>query len=327
MVILNYNVRYFLELCLKSVEAALTNIDSEIIVVDNNSSDDSCTMIKNNFPNVILIENEENTGFSKGNNIGVNKAIGKYVCILNPDTVVAEDTFVNLLKIGEEQEKLGILGCQLIDGSGNYLPESKRNIPSPSIALKKLLGKSKLYYANNLNPNDSGKVEILVGAFMLINRDVYNLVNGFDEDYFMYGEDIDLSYRILKKGYTNYYAGSETVIHFKGESTLRDKLYAKRFYNAMNIFYRKHFKSNVFFDFIVKVGTFVMRIIQPFQKQKKEISNTRTEVLLDNNILSFKEIIKTIKEGAGNYKIKPNNSNFVISSNHSETRGNITILD
>jgi GT2 family glycosyltransferase len=207
VVILNYNVRHFLELCLKSVSAAIANLDAEIIVVDNSSDDDSADMVKQMFPEVKLIENPENYGFSKGNNIGVAHAQGRYVCILNPDTVVPEDCFVELLNFAEDKTDLGILGCQLLDGRGCFLPESKRNVPYPYVALKKVLGMDSSYYAQHLQPNEVGTVDILVGAFMLLKTEVYNELCGFDESYFMYGEDIDLSYKALKKSYINYYYG------------------------------------------------------------------------------------------------------------------------
>ena len=254
IVILNYNVRYFLELCLRSVQAALSDLDAEIIVVDNHSSDGSVDMVKHLFPEIILIENKQNFGFSKGNNIGVAKAQGDYVCILNPDTVVAEDTFKTLLGYADSKLNIGIVGCQLIDGRGKFLPESKRNIPTPLVAVKKILGLGKGYYAQHLSESEIGVVDILVGAFMLIKKSIYQEVKGFDEDYFMYGEDIDLSYKVIKAGYQNAYYGATAIIHYKGESTLKDKTYAKRFYGAMQIFYQKHFKSHAVFDLLVRLG-------------------------------------------------------------------------
>lgn len=254
VVILNYNVRFFLELCLHSVRAATSNIESEIIVVDNNSTDGSCDMVKQLFPEVILIENKVNLGFSKGNNQGVEKSQGEYLCILNPDTVVAENTFIQLLNFSKTKENIGIVGCKLIDGIGKFLPESKRNIPVVKVALQKIRGKSKNYYAKHIQEEDVAKVDILVGAFMFMKRSVYKILKGFDEDYFMYGEDIDLSYKAMKEGFNNYYFGPSTVIHFKGESTLKDANYTKRFYDAMQIFYKKHFKSNFVFDTIVFWG-------------------------------------------------------------------------
>jgi len=358
VIILNYNVRHFLELCLKSVEAALVDIESEIIVVDNHSVDGSCAMVKTVFPHIKLIENKENFGFSKGNNIGVKAAKGEYVCILNPDTVVAEDTFVHLLSLSELKNKLGILSCRLIDGQGRFLPESKRNIPTPFIAIKKILGLPQSYYVSNLNEKGTARVPVFVGAFMMMPRVVYNEVQGFDEDYFMYGEDIDLSYKVLKANYHNMYHGSTTVIHYKGESTLKDATYAKRFYGAMQIFYDKHFKSNVIFNVLVWLGIKLAPLFRSTSEIEHETPkqyvlvsselNKRVEValvkelivvnhftnyvngteyILDNNYLNFKSIIEilsnTPKNCTATFKILPKNSNFIIGSNSSKRRGEV----
>jgi GT2 family glycosyltransferase len=262
VIILNYNVRYFLELCVSSVQKALENIDSEIIVIDNNSQDDSCAMMKRRFPNVKLIENKENSGFPKGNNIGVAVAQGEYICILNPDTVVAEDTFSKVLAFTKKQNDLGIIGVKLIDGTGNFLPESKRGIPTPWVAFTKIMGLYKLfpnafgkYYAHHLSENETGKVEILVGAFMLMKRDLYNEVGGFDENCFMYSDDVDLSYMVLKKGKSNYYFHETSVVHYKGESTVKDGTYMKRNQQAMNFFYKKHFRISFLFSVFMKIKT------------------------------------------------------------------------
>lgn len=360
VVILNYNVRYFLELCLQSVEAATQNIDAEIIVVDNNSTDDSCQMVKDKFPNVILIENEVNYGFSKGNNIGVAKAKGTYVCILNPDTVVAEDTFSELLKFTEHQKTLGILGCKLIDGTGGFLPESKRNVPTPKVSIKKILGHSKTYYANQIAVNEIGAVDVLVGAFMLMKRAVYNQVNGFDEDYFMYGEDVDLSFRVKKVGYANCYNSSATVVHFKGESTLKDKIYAQRFYGAMQIFYNKHFKKNRLFDLLVWFGIHFAKYLGHSEKPvKNKVDNyvlvsdknypelsekchpmqvvstlgrlqPNTQIVFDANCMTFKDIISqmeklSLSDGV-TFKILPKNANFILGSNDSKSKGEVIVF-
>ncbi len=280
VIILNYNVRFFLEQCVASVQEALTNIDSEIIVVDNDSSDDSCEMIKSRFPNVKLIKNNSNLGFPKGNNIGVAQAKGDYICILNPDTVVAEDTFDRILAFAEKQENLGIVGCKLIDGSGNFLPESKRGIPTPFVALTKIFGLYKLfpswelfnrYYAQHLSENETGKVDILVGAFMIMKRELYNDIGGFDENCFMYSDDIDLSFMVLKSGKNNYYFHETSVIHYKGESTVKDGLYMKRFREAMQFFYKKHYKSSPLFDFFMKIGTLFFALIKKNQGNSKPI--------------------------------------------------------
>ena len=358
VIILNYNVRYFLDLCLQSVQAAIADLDAEIIVVDNNSPDDSCAMVKQNHPEIKLIENKDNSGFSTGNNIGVAQAKGEYICILNPDTVVAEDTFVKILNFAEKQEQLGAIACRLIDGSGNFLPESKRNTPVVKVAFQKMIGNSKNYYSNHLKENAIGKIDILVGAFMFMKRTVYNQVNGFDQDYFMYGEDVDLSYKILKAGYQNYYFGETTVIHYKGESTLKDAEYAKRFYGAMQIFYIKHFKSNLFFDALVWLGIqFAIRFRKTRVIEPKKVSDytvfssnlnekialnlpfeasnvtevkdvkPNAEVVFDANTTSYKEIIEYImflqKKNSHTFKIIPKNSNFIIGSNDSQNRGEI----
>ncbi|MFC2109810.1 glycosyltransferase family 2 protein [Bacteroidota bacterium] len=257
VVIVNYNVRYFLELCLLSVQKACENIDAEIIVVDNLSTDDSCKMVAQNFPDVVLIENKVNYGFSKANNQGVAIAKGEYVLILNPDTVVGENTFLEILSFADTKTDLGAIGVQLIDGTGAFLPESKRGIPTLKASLFKILGSNNnkgTYYSNYLERDDTGEVSILVGAFMLMKKKVYEQVGGFDEDYFMYGEDIDLSYKLLKSGFKNYYLGSTMVIHFKGESTRKDVRYLKYFHGAMEIFYKKHFSSNIFYDFAMELG-------------------------------------------------------------------------
>lgn len=297
IIILNYNVRYFLEQCVLSVQAALQHIDGEIIVVDNNSSDDSCQMMKTRFPHIKLIENKENSGFPKGNNIGVSEAKGDYICILNPDTVVAEDTFTKILnsQLPTSNSQLGIIGCKLIDGTGNFLPESKRGIPSPWVAFTKIFGLYKIfpkikifnqYYAQHLTESQSGNVEILVGAFMFMKRDLYTELGGFDENCFMYSDDIDLSYRVLKKDKINYYFAETTVIHYKGESTVKDGTYMKRFQEAMEYFYAKHFKKSAFFYVFMKFGSFFFA----FLKKNKTTESNR---IIDKYILvSQNELLK-----------------------------------
>jgi len=287
VIILNYNVRNFLELCVLSVQKALENIDSEIIVVDNNSPDDSCAMVKSRFPEVTLIENKTNAGFPKGNNIGVAQAKGEYVCILNPDTVVAEDTFEKILAFAESKTDLGIVGCKLIDGTGNFLPECKRGVPTPFVAFTKVTGLYKLfpkskrfgkYYAEHLQENQTGKVDVLVGAFMVMQRKLYQDLNGFDEAFFMYGEDIDLSYRSLLSGRNNYYFSETTVIHYKGESTVKDKKYLHSFQKAMELFYAKHFQVSFIFDIFMKTGAYLFSIAK--KNQKSIISRKASQYLL-----------------------------------------------
>ncbi|HNP33828.1 MAG TPA: glycosyltransferase family 2 protein [Flavobacterium sp.] len=296
VIILNYNVRYFLELCVLSVQKAIQNLDAEIIVIDNNSSDDSCAMMKQLFPKVKLIENKENSGFPKGNNIAVKEAKGEYICILNPDTVVAEDTFEKILAFAssraQSRDDLGIVGCKLIDGTGNFLPESKRGIPTPWVAFTKIFGLYKIfpksalfnkYYAQHLDENQTGKVDILVGAFMVMKRELYNQLGGFDENCFMYADDIDLSYRALLLHKQNYYFHETTVIHYKGESTVKDGTYMKRFQEAMNFFYKKHFKGSVFFSLFMKIGIVFFSVVKMFQGKTKTNNQINQYILISDN--------------------------------------------
>lgn len=244
------------------MKKAIDNSDAEIIVIDNNSSDGSCEMMKEVFPDIKLICNEENVGFSKANNQAVREASGEYVCILNPDTAVPHNIFKDCFDFIKKVDNLGILGVRLIDGTGNFLPESKRNIPTPKASALKLLGLAKgknKYYTTNVSETQDAPVPVLPGAFMLIKKEVYEELGGFDEDYFMYGEDIDLCYKAMKAGYENYYLGSVSMLHYKGESTKRDKAYYDRFYGAMRIFYNKHFHSNKILKSLVNASVGVIK--------------------------------------------------------------------
>ncbi len=287
VVIVNYNVRYFLEQCILSVQAASKNLLTEIIVVDNNSSDASCELLKSKYPEVILIQNKKNVGFSSANNQGVKVAKGEYVLILNPDTVIAEDTLSKILTFTNSKQNLGVLGVKLVDGSGNFLPESKRSIPTPAVSFNKLFGISSKqtgkYYATHLKENETGVADVFVGAFMFMKRIVYNEVGGFDKAYFMYGEDIDLSYKILHKGYQNYYYANTQVIHYKGESTKKNSKTLRYFHNAMKIFYKKHFKLNKIYDFIMSFGIelwFLLKFLNFLNPKKHSLKQIKNVVYL-----------------------------------------------
>jgi GT2 family glycosyltransferase len=321
VVIVNYNVRYFLEQCILSIQAASYNLAIEIIVVDNLSTDESCTMLQQKFPEVILIQNNENQGFAKANNQGVAISKGEYVLILNPDTVVAEDTLTKILNFAKTKQNLGALGVKLIDGSGKFLPESKRGIPTPQVSFNKLFGISSKqtgkYYATHINENETGIVDILVGAFMFVKKEVYDEVNGFDEDYFMYGEDIDLSYKILNKGYQNYYYAKTQVVHYKGESTKKDVKYLKYFHSAMKIFYRKHFKLNKLYDFIMSFGIELWYLLKyfrfiKFKEEERVVINKMyfgedalvVNYLRNNYLLIHESLIDNIEEIKSIIKLK-----------------------
>lgn len=337
VVILNYNVKYFIDLCLQSVMAAIKDVDAEIIVIDNASVDGSVAWIKTQFPQVKLIENKENVGFPKGNNIGVAQAKGEYLCILNPDTIVAENTFSDALSFMEHNKQYAIMGPKLIDGSGRFLKESKRGVPTPWVAFTKVTGLYKIdphlfgkYYNHKLPSHEPGKTEILVGAFMLMKASHYRELNGFDEDCFMYSDDIDLSYRSLQLGKSNFYNPNINVIHFKGESTPKDFAYQMMFREAMNYFFAKHFHVSKWVKIWIKLATnafsFLKRIrgsriakkrIQPncYWLISKDLDleigvnknipfkhtsnlkgvlkrkNTRTELIFDPDTISFSECI------------------------------------
>lgn len=251
VVIVNYNVKHFLEQALYSVRKAMHGIDGEVWVVDNNSADGSCDMVKRKFPEVKLIENKKNTGFSMANNQAIREAKGEYVLLLNPDTVVEEDCFKQCIAFMDQTPDAGATGVKMIDGKGQFLPESKRSLPTPKVAFYKMFGLSAIfphskkfgrYHLGFLSNDEVHKVEVLSGAFMFIRKSVLDTIGLLDEDYFMYGEDIDLSYRITKSGYHNYYFPHTTIIHYKGESTKKTSVnYVFVFYKAMIIFARKHY--------------------------------------------------------------------------------------
>ncbi len=251
VIVVNYNVRYFIEQCLISVFKAKQDLNIEVIVVDNNSVDNSVAAIKKKFPDVYLIANKENVGFAKANNQAIKIAKGKYFLLLNPDTLIEEDTLTKIYNFMERHPKAGALGVKMIDGEGKFLPESKRSLPTISSSLFRFSGLSKLfpgsklfnrYNLGHLDENKVHEIEVLSGAFMFIRTKILPDIGYLDEDFFMYGEDIDYSYRIQKAGYKIYYYPNTTIVHFKGESTKKSSIkYHNIFYKAMAIFARKHY--------------------------------------------------------------------------------------
>ncbi len=251
VIIVNYNVEYFLEQCLHSVFKALERVDGEVLVVDNASVDGSLDMVRKKFPSVRLFANEENLGFARANDRAIEEANGEYVLLLNPDTVVEEDTFERTLAFMEEHPDAGGLGVKMLDGNGRFLPESKRALPTPEVAFYKIFGLSSLfprskrfgkYHLGYLDEDEVHEIEVLSGAFMLLRRSALEKVGYLDTSFFMYGEDIDLSYRLIEGGYRNYYYPHTRIIHYKGESTKKSSVnYVLVFYRAMLIFADKHF--------------------------------------------------------------------------------------
>lgn len=257
VIIVNYNVKELLDQCIESILKASLNIKTEIIIVDNNSYDGSAEYIRNKYsekPYIKLIESNINLGFSKANNLGVKHANGEYILILNPDTLLQEDTLDKSLKFIKANNDVGALTCKLILPSGKLDLACRRSFPTPSVAVYRILGLSKIfpkskifgkYNLTYLDENKTYEVDAIVGAFMLMKRELYKKLNGFDEDYFMYGEDLDLCYRIKKAGYKIIYYPETSIIHYKGESTKKSSTqYVKNFYGAMQTFVRKNLNTN-----------------------------------------------------------------------------------
>ena len=252
VVIVNYNVKYFLEQCLLSVMKATANIESEIYVVDNCSPDGSTNYLTPKFPEVNFLENAENAGFAKANNQAIRLCKGEYILLLNPDTVIGEHVPENVCRFMDSHPNAGGVGVKMINGEGVFLPESKRGFPSPWTSFCKIFGiarlfpKSKIfgkYHLRYLDENQIHEIDVMAGAFMMLRKETLDKCGLLDENFFMYGEDIDLSYRITLSGYKNYYL-PETIIHYKGESTQKNEIkYVKIFYQAMLIFFRKHYPN------------------------------------------------------------------------------------
>jgi O-antigen biosynthesis protein len=275
------------------MEGLASGLPGEIIVVDNSSADKSLEYLVPKFPAVWFIANNENLGFARACNQGLKVASGKYILFLNPDTIVPEDCFRKCIAFIEQQPDAGALGIKMLDGSGRFLKESKRAFPSPMTSLYKLFGLAKLfphsrvfskYHLGHLDENENNEIDVLAGAFMMIKKEVLDKVGSFDETFFMYGEDVDLSYRIQKATctgiggqYKNYYFAGSSIIHFKGESTRKGSMnYVRMFYNAMSIFVRKHYggsRAGIFNVLIhiaiwfraglTAIGSFVRRIGLP----------------------------------------------------------------
>lgn len=268
VIIVNYNVKYFLEQCLCSVKQAIQGIEAEVLVVDNASADDSIAYLQPKFPFVQFIQSPQNLGFAKANNLALQQAKGRYILFLNPDTIVAQDSFTQCMAFMQAHPLCGALGVRMIDGSGSFLPESKRSFPSPWVSFFKLTGLAQLfphsavfnrYALGHLAENQTQVVDVICGAFMMLTLQAAQQTRGFDEDYFMYGEDVDLSYRLQQLGYTNYYFAGTTIIHFKGESAGQNSYKHNRmFYKAMMIFVQKHYAKNRWSVFAVVLQLAIM---------------------------------------------------------------------
>jgi hypothetical protein len=271
IIIVNYNVKEFLQNLIHSIEKASTNLTKEIIIIDNASDDGSVEFIKEKFPQIKLIANQTNLGFGKANNIGLKQAAGKYILLINPDTLVAEDTFEKMIKFFESNKNVGLAGCKILNPDGSLQLACRRSFPGPWTSFTKVTGlstlfpKSKIFARYNLtylDENKSYEVDAISGSFMMMRKEVYEKVGGFDEQFFMYGEDLDLCYRIQKAGYKVFYVHSTQIIHYKGESTKRSSIdETKVFYSAMHLFVKKHLSTSFLVGLILRSAIFVRSIL------------------------------------------------------------------
>ncbi len=261
VVIVHYNVADLLRNCILSINKYFTDVNFEILVVDNLSPNDDWKNLIQEFPKVNFIASQKNNGFSIANNIGVEHAKGEYILILNPDTEIEGFYIKELLDFADSKPKFGCLGVRMHDKQGVFLPESKRSVPDMRNSFEKLFtpfskkSTAKTYYRNDIGEFEIAECEVFTGAFLIVKKVVYREVGGFDEAYFMYGEDIDLCYTIAQHGYQNYYYGKYSILHYKGESTMKDEVYLQRFYGAMQIFIEKYYKKQKPFQyFILNLG-------------------------------------------------------------------------
>ncbi|HEY8734707.1 MAG TPA: glycosyltransferase family 2 protein [Puia sp.] len=380
VVIVSYNVKFFLEQCLFSLKKAIEGISvedsvTEVFIIDNASYDGSVEFLRTLFPTFHFIQNMENAGFAKANNQALAICKGECVLFLNPDILLAEDSLDICLSFFQKRQDAGAIGVRMVDGSGNYLKESKRGFPGPAASFFKMSGlthlfpRSKLfssYYMGHLDDESTHVVEILSGAFMMVRKKVLDQTGGFDERFFMYGEDIDLSYRITKTGFQNYYLSTTTIIHFKGESTPKDLRQIKIFYDAMQAFMKKHLSSGSSLQrFILTLGMKVRRglaysllvfkkskgvsqkQLPVFIKGEPEAKELWKQQLVLNNIpisddihkagqiiycegrlLPWKMIIAEIAAAPGRliYYFHGSGTHSAISSNSSQNRGEVIEL-
>ena len=304
IVIVNYNTKHFLEQCLYSIRAATQGLETDIYVVDNCSTDGSIAYLRPLFPEVTFIENEKNVGFAKANNQAFRICRGEYVLMLNPDTVVGEESLRSLCCFMDEHPEAGALGLKMLNGNGVFLAESKRSFPTPWVSFCKLFGLSKLfphsprfasYSLSYLSADEQHEVDILCGAFMLMRHEALNKIGFLDEAFFMYGEDIDLSYRFIQAGYKNYYI-PERMLHYKGESTQKVSYsFLRRFYGAMLIFYRKYYiQSSVWMNLAVRTAILFQALTAPLVHIFKQQTNRKKmrRVLVVGRNASFNDVRK-----------------------------------
>ncbi len=283
VVILNYKVPLFVEQCLYSVQASMQGIETEVWVVDNNSGDDSLSYLQERFPWVQFIANPNNGGFSQGNNLALKRCSGKYVLLLNPDTVITEETLSYCYSFMETHPSVGVAGVKMINANGRVLPESKRGIPSPWASFCRMTGLYKMapsskffnkYYMGNLSFSQENAIEVLTGAFMFMRKEALDKIGLLDEQFFMYGEDIDLSFRFLKAGYKVYYLPTP-ILHYKGEAehaAQNRAKYVESFYGAMELFYKKHYSGKSISGLLICEAIHLKKKLAKRSKDKRAIT-------------------------------------------------------
>lgn len=284
VVIVSYNVKNYLEQCLHSVLRSTANLETDVWVVDNASTDGSVDYLATRFPDVHFISNRENVGFSRANNQAIKASKGEYVLLLNPDTIVGEDVLPTCVRFMDAHPDAGATGTAMLKDNGEFAWESRRGLPTPFTAFCKMSGLGTLfprsrsfgrYYMRYLDRHQVNEIEAMSGAFMLLRRETLDKVGLLDEDFFMYGEDIDLSYRILQGGYKNYYQPCY-ILHYKGESTQKTSFrYVHVFYNAMLIFFDKHYRRRyrLFAEFI-RLAVYIRALIDLLHRQSERLIDT-----------------------------------------------------
>ncbi|MFV0468984.1 MAG: glycosyltransferase [Dysgonomonas sp.] len=337
IIIVNYNVKYFLEQCLLSVYESKVDFDFEVFVVDNNSNDGSVEYLRPKFSDVNYVENSNNPGFAIANNQAIEACKGKYILLLNPDTVVGENVLANVCSFMDNEQRSGAIGVKMINGYGQFLPESKRGFPTPWASFCKITGLNKLfpnssvfgkYHLRYLNENMPHEVDVLAGAFMMLRKEAIEKVGNLDEAFFMYGEDIDLSYRIVQGGYKNYYL-PEKIIHYKGESTSKDGIkYVKAFYEAMYIFFKKHYPHyGQIYSLLITTGITTRAALAVLRRAlglKNNTGNNRKIILFDHSELAYEDIIEKMdasgKQENNQYHIYSPKSGMTIGMHYAEPK-------
>lgn len=305
IVIVSYNVRYYLVQCIESVRRAVKGLDAEIIVVDNHSKDDTVSFLKEHCPDVRLMVSQSNLGFSRANNLAIRESQGEYVLLLNPDTVVGEHVLSEALSFMDAHQQAGAAGVMMLTAEGERAKESRRGLPTPWVSFLKMIGRSRRYYMTHLPWDSPQQIQVISGAFFLLRRKALAEVGLLDETFFMYGEDIDLSYRLLKGGWQNWYLPLQ-ILHYKGESTVKTSFrYVHVFYQAMLIFFQKHYGHlSLLITLPIKLAIYVKALMALFQTQTARLRHVLGQaenwrpslVIFDTDDMSYEEMLQKLAD-------------------------------